>query len=81
MANLVWKTRRMGGLVATGDNGIEYRIKDRGSDCLLVYSNAAFTETFESPRDAMEWAENHASRDEDPNNTFRDDFAGFAPNH
>lgn len=81
MAKLVWKTEPNGDLVATGDNGIKYRIEDRGPHYLLDYSSAAFTETFESPHDAKEWAEDHASRDEDPNNTFRGDFAGFAENH
>jgi len=82
MSKLIWETEPNGSLRALGDNtGAEYLIEVGLDGSFVLFIDGYATTDFETADEAKADAEEHEARDEDPNNTFRGDFAGFAENH
>lgn len=84
MARLVWDLNVNGyeARAIGADSGAEYQIEEgQNGDYLLFVDDVPLPFDFGSVAEAQTEAEAIEARDEDPNNTFRGDFAGFAENH
>lgn len=78
-----WEAEPNGALRMVGDNsGAEFQIEaGLAGNYLLFIDGRALPYGFETVAEAQEEAEEIDANDEDANNTFRGDFAGFAGSH
>lgn len=78
-----WEVEPNGALRMIGENsGAEFQIEaGLAGNYLLFVDERPLPYGFETVLDAQAEAEEIDANDEDANNTFRGDFAGFAENH